>query len=506
MILKMCSSFYDASGSLRFLNDEMRNLLEGKLQSINPGGTIQVIALAHRQVSEEELKNDPDLIEKEYCFSLLGFLALKNINQDRILKKVVEECLNAGVGLNAIISEDPVNRAAEFGLPESNQGLKDETLAEGTVTGEYDKSVSMGSGGEEATENSSDIAIFDRESGFASIDQINEAKFCSVEEFTGSEALTSTSPVVLELLKQGIGLNTAENVVACDNFSGSPIEKAILSWVIHELNLDLEEVEKNFSICRSENFNPENQGEKKVLGGHERMLLEQKVQDLESCNCHWVAFVHSQVSQDTTQDCWTLLGMLILDQENPGVKDSVGCPADEVLVSEARDDGVVLDPTHDINIATDDSTVEDGVMVSSEANVSVSMGIEGDETTRSSNIVILDGNYSSLTLILRWASCILHNTQMFLQFQLTTSTTSILNTYISTVSLPGTPGVDTRLVYVLVQLIWVNLGMGLIAAVTFGRQKPQPSTYLMRKPLAEGRKWQLVTGFVWRNIMAQVAY
>ncbi|PIN02932.1 Calcium-transporting ATPase [Handroanthus impetiginosus] len=131
------------------------------------------------------------------------------------------------------------------------------------------------------------------------------------------------------------------------------------------------------------------------------------------------------------------------------------------------------------------------------------MGIEGDESTRSSDIIILDGKHSSLTLIMRWASCTSNNTQMFLQFQLTTSITSILNTYISTVSFHGTLGVDTRLVYVLVQLIWVNLGMGLIAAVIFGRQKPDPCKY---KPPAEGKKGQLVTGFMWRNITAQVAY
>ncbi|KAL0457138.1 UNVERIFIED_CONTAM: Calcium-transporting ATPase 8, plasma membrane-type [Sesamum latifolium] len=164
------------------------------------------------------------------------------------------------------------------------------------------------------------------------------------------------------------------------------------------------------------------------------MLLEQKVRDLESYNCHWVAVVHSLVSQeeppqedpdlDTVQDSWILLGLLVLHNESEEVKDKAGCPSDENLVSETTDIGFVLEPNQDIDNATNGAPVEE-VMVTAEANVIVSMGIEANM---------------------------------------------------------GEP--------------W----NGLVAAVTFGRQKPKPSDY------TEGSKWQLVTGFMWRNIVAQVAY
>ncbi|KAK4425615.1 Calcium-transporting ATPase 12, plasma membrane-type [Sesamum alatum] len=550
VILEMCSSFYDASGSLSSLNEDTRNLLEGKLQSINLGGKIHVTALAHRQVTEEELINDSDLNEKQACYALLGFVALKETSQDGILKKVLKEYLNRGVGISGITKENSVDGAVDSKVLESGQGLKDETFAEETVTGEDDTSVCTGSGGEETTESRNDTDTSDRRADSASMDRLKVAKFCLVEELTGSEALGSTSPVILELLNQGICGNTTENVISCNDLSESPIERAIISWAIHELNLDSEELEKYFPICRSENFNPENQGlgflmsmengtfcmhkkgsadniltmcssyygatgEKCVFEDQERTLLERKVQDLESCNCHWVAVVHSLVSQeerpggnsdlDTAQDSWILLGILVLHNEHEEVKDENECSSDDILVSETIDNGVVSKPSQDVDRANNGTRAEE-VTVTSEANVLVSMGIEGDQETTTSTIVILDGKYSSLTLILRWASCIFCNTQLFLQFQLTTSITSILNTYIEIVSLPGTPGVDTRLVYVLVQLIWVNLGMGLVAAVTFGRQKPKPSDYLSKKPVAEGSKRQLVTGFMWRNIIAQVAY
>ncbi|KAL0414468.1 UNVERIFIED_CONTAM: Calcium-transporting ATPase 12, plasma membrane-type [Sesamum radiatum] len=544
VILEMCSSFYDASGSLSSLNEDMRDLLEAKLRSINPGGKIQVIAFAHRQVTEEEFIIDPDLNEKQDFYTLLGFVALKETSQDGIFKKVLKEYLNGGVGFSGITTENSADGAADIRVQESDQGLKDEMFAEEMMIGEDDASVSTGSGGEETTESRNDTDASDRRPDSASMDQLKVAKFCLVEDLTGSEALASTSPVILELLNQGIYVKTTENVNSCDDLLESPIERAIISWVIHELNLNPEELEKYFSFGRSQSFNLENHGlgflmsmengtfcmhkkgsadniltmcssyysatgKKCIFEDQQRILLEQKVRDLESYNCHWVAVVHSLVSQDeppqedpdldTVQDSWILLGLLVLHNESEEVKDKAGCPSHENLVSETMDIGFVSEPNQDIDRATDGAPVEE-VMVTSEANVLVSMGIEGDQEITTSTIIILDGKYSSLSLILRWATCILCNTQLFLQFQLTTSITSILNTYISIVSLPGTPGVDTRLVYVLVQLIWVNLGMGLVAAVTFGRQKPKPSNY------AEGSKWQLVTGFMWRNIIAQVAY
>ncbi|KAL0457137.1 UNVERIFIED_CONTAM: Calcium-transporting ATPase 12, plasma membrane-type [Sesamum latifolium] len=218
--------FYDASGSLSSLNEDTKNLLEAKLRSINPG----------------------------------GFVALKETSEDGIFKKVLKEYLNGGVEFSGIIVENSANGAADIRGLESDQGLKDEMIVEETMIGEDDALVSTGSGGEETTESRNDTDASDRRPDSASMDQLKVAKFCLVEDLTGSEALASTSPFILELLNQGICVKTTENVNSCDDLLESPIERAIISWVIHELNLDPEELEKYFPIGRSQSFNLENHG------------------------------------------------------------------------------------------------------------------------------------------------------------------------------------------------------------------------------------------------------
>ncbi|KAL8485097.1 hypothetical protein ACS0TY_027409 [Phlomoides rotata] len=70
-------------------------------------------------------------------------------------------------------------------------------------------------------------------------------------------------PVVLELLHQGVGLNTAGTVCRCDElggsfeFSGSPTEKAILSWGVLEMGMDVERLRRECTVLCVETFNSE---------------------------------------------------------------------------------------------------------------------------------------------------------------------------------------------------------------------------------------------------------
>jgi Ca2+-transporting ATPase len=62
---------------------------------------------------------------------------------------------------------------------------------------------------------------------------------------------------VLKLLQQAVGLNTTGTVykqhsASEPEISGSPTEKAILSWAFYNLDMNIEEVNKNNKIIHVE--------------------------------------------------------------------------------------------------------------------------------------------------------------------------------------------------------------------------------------------------------------
>ncbi|MQL80083.1 hypothetical protein Taro_012532 [Colocasia esculenta] len=77
------------------------------------------------------------------------------------------------------------------------------------------------------------------------------------EEVAGSSGVSQS---VLELLHQGVGLNTTAGVYQKPNsaeepeFSGSPTEKAILSWAVKVMGLNLQHVKKQQDVLHIEPF------------------------------------------------------------------------------------------------------------------------------------------------------------------------------------------------------------------------------------------------------------
>ncbi|KAK2986060.1 hypothetical protein RJ640_011501 [Escallonia rubra] len=147
----------------------------------------------------------------------------------------------------------------------------------------------------------------------------------------------------------------------------------------------------------------------------------------------------------------------------------------------------------------------DDVLTSNEADVRISMRIQGDCLIgkKRSDIVTMDDNFDSVMKVLKQGRSILNNTQKHIQFQFTATVVSLLNSFISIITTIRSPTVDDRLVYTLVQLIWVNQIMGLFAAMAFGTE--QPGEELMEKPPVD-RSQPLVTNIMWRNMAAQVVY
>ncbi|XP_052188239.1 putative calcium-transporting ATPase 13, plasma membrane-type isoform X2 [Diospyros lotus] len=96
--------------------------------------------------------------------------------------------------------------------------------------------------------------------GTLTLNQMKVTKFWIGQEFVDDRGSSPIAAEVLELLHQGVGLNTTGSVYKSPSgseleFFGSPTEKAILSWAVIELNMDMEELKQSFSILYVSAFN-----------------------------------------------------------------------------------------------------------------------------------------------------------------------------------------------------------------------------------------------------------
>ncbi|KAI8009386.1 Calcium-transporting ATPase 12, plasma membrane-type [Camellia lanceoleosa] len=211
--------------------------------------------------------------------------------------------------------------------------------------------------------------------GILTLNQMKLMKFWLGQESVDERVSTPIADSVRELLYQGVGLNTRDTF--CDSHSGSefefsdePIEKAILSWAVKELNMDLEELKQNYTILHVEPFNstmkrrgisigkmvdntinvhwkgaPEIvlsmcshyydiSGNIKALNDDERHEIDQIIQGMANSGLRCIAFAHKQVLESDIEDegaqgnimdnCLTLLALVgIKDLHRPCVKSHV---------------------------------------------------------------------------------------------------------------------------------------------------------------------------------------
>ncbi|XP_019191317.1 PREDICTED: putative calcium-transporting ATPase 13, plasma membrane-type [Ipomoea nil] len=181
--------------------------------------------------------------------------------------------------------------------------------------------------------------------------------------------------IVLDLLHQGVSLNTTGSVFRSPNsssfeFSGSPTEKAILSWAVLQLKMDMEETKRNNIILHVEAFNSEKkrsgvlmkkipdgtthahwkgaaemilgmcshfcniEGKDIAMTNHERQKFNRLIQGMAASSLRCIAFAHKQVSETNPEDGeihekipesgLTLLGLVGLkDPCRAGVKKAV---------------------------------------------------------------------------------------------------------------------------------------------------------------------------------------
>ncbi|GMP77188.1 hypothetical protein CsSME_00033547 [Camellia sinensis var. sinensis] len=209
----------------------------------------------------------------------------------------------------------------------------------------------------------------------------------------GRGSSTSIAANVLELFCQGIALNTTGSVYKCTSgsefeLSGSPTEKAILSWGFLELNMDMAVLKENCMVLHVEAFNSEKKrsgvlmkrkfdntvhvhwkgaaemvlamcshyydcsGNMKVLGDSERMRFDQIIQGMAANSLRCISFAHKKISeaehaageddQKLSETCLALLGMVGLkDPCRPGVKKAVeDCQLAGVSVKKITGDNI----------------------------------------------------------------------------------------------------------------------------------------------------------------------
>ena len=411
------------------------------------------------------------------------------------------------------------------------------------------------------------------------------------------------APSLVQLLKEGIGLNTTGSVyqpqeTSLPEISGSPTEKALLSWAVVDLGMDIDVVKQHCEIIHVETFNSEKKrsgilmknrgsnrivthwkgaaemilamcsnyydqtGEILILDDEERVQIEKIVKGMATKSLRCIAFAqkssNGQVCEKLEETELTLLGILGLkDPCRPGVEAAVeSCRNAGVKIKMITGDNVhtakaiasecgILDPSEELD---EDAVVEgfqfrnysheermdkiDRIRVMArsspfdkllmvqclkqkghvvavtgdgtndapalkEADIGLSMGIEGTEVAKeSSDIVILDDNFSSVVTVIRWGRCVYKNIQKFIQFQLTVNVAALVINFVAAVSSGKVP-------LTAVQLLWVNLIMDTLGALALATE--QPTNDLM-KMAPVGRVEPLITRVMWRNLISQALY
>ncbi|KAL5824713.1 hypothetical protein ACOSQ3_020776 [Xanthoceras sorbifolium] len=445
--------------------------------------------------------------------------------------------------------------------------------------------------------------------GTLTLNQMKVTEFWLGKESMKGDSSLELAPNVYELLQEAVGLNTVgsvyrENSASVPEISGSPTEKAILSWAVIDLGMSIDEPKQNCEVIHVEAFNSEKKrsgvsmrrtggeavythwkgaaemivamcaqyydrnGLVKVMDDEERMKIETIIKDMAEKSLRCIAFAYKKAEDDCQEVLekleeteLTLLGLVGLkDPCRPGVRRAVeSCRNAGVKIKMITGDNVhtaraiaiecgILNPD-DEDFVGNEAVVVEGVkfrnyspeermakienirvlarsspfdkllMVQSlkqkghvvavtgdgtndalalkEADIGLSMGIQGTEVAKeSSDIVILDDNFTSVVTVLRWGRCVYNNIQKFLQFQLTVNVAALVINFVAAVSSGKVP-------LTAVQLLWVNMIMDTLGALALATE--QPTNDLMAKPPV-GRSKPLITKIMWRNLICQAVF
>lgn len=446
--------------------------------------------------------------------------------------------------------------------------------------------------------------------GTLTLNQMKVTKFWIGHKEIQPEISPVFSRDLIESFYQGVAFNTTGSIFkpksgSLVEYSGSPTEKAILSWAVQDWGMDIEKLKQDYAILHVETFsslkkrsgvlirNKYNNfcyahwkgaaemvlamcsnyhditGEMKLISKDDRSKFENIINGMAASSLRCIAFAskrmepgeyHSNADEKytITERELTLLGIVgMKDPCRPGAREAIqSCRNAGVNVKMITGDNLftakaiatecgILDPNQQvaigevvegiefrnytpeermlkvdhIRVMARSSPIDKLLMVQclkrkghvvavtgdgtndapalKEADVGLSMGIQGTEVAKeSSDIVILDDDFSSVATVLRWGRCVYNNIQKFIQFQLTVNAAALVINFIAAVS-------DGDVPLTTVQLLWVNLIMDTLGALALATE--WPTDELMLKPPV-GRTEPLISNAMWRNLLAQALY
>ncbi|KAF6160577.1 hypothetical protein GIB67_019517, partial [Kingdonia uniflora] len=263
-----------------------------------------------------------------------------------------------------------------------------------------------------------------------------------------------------QMLVTSVGNVYRENSGMAAEFCGSPTEKDLLSRAMFDLGINMEELKLNCGILHVENFN----SEKKRNGISMRKKDDEKT--IYVCRkgaAEMIVFMCSSYQDQTSVINYIDdTEKVIFNQIIQGMTfKSLRCIAFTYgKVGEGEfgyNDPQLLKKEGHMVAAIRDGTNDAPAL--KEADIGLSMGIQGTEVVKESSDIILDDNF----------------------------------TYVSAGEIPLTA----------VQMLWVNLIMDTLGALALAIERPTED--LMEKQPV-GRSKPFITNIVWRNLISQVLY
>jgi len=133
----------------------------------------------------------------------------------------------------------------------------------------------------------------------------------------------------------------------------------------------------------------------------------------------------------------------------------------------------------------------------SEASVGFAMGEDGCQAAKEhADIILTDDNFHSVVNAIRWGRNVQDNSRKFVQYQLTINVTCLIFVIFSVLTLGFSP-------FSVVQLLWINLVMDVLAAIAFATEHPHPTE--LRKERIK-KKDKVITPLIWRAVSSQAIY